>query len=211
MEIPFTNALIYSIIPTFLGTLFTLYISEKVKGRVKNSFDNKLENQKKEHNLELSQFQAEINSLKSKENYKFTKLHEKRFDIMEVTYKLINEVSIRLNDYVNPVKNLGEKNFLENDNFLQQELLSKHSEFSTYFSNHKYYFDSETKNLIDSYFTEVREVYEMYYEKHFYGQLDEKPDRAMMIKAAKAHKNIELKISPIKQNIEKRFAEILEN
>lgn len=212
MEISLINALIYSIVPTFLGTLFTLYITEKVKGKVKNSFDTKLENQKKEHNLELSQFQAEINFLKSKENYKFTKLHEKRFEIMEVTYKLINAVLIVLHKYVSPLKMLEPgKTFLENDNVLQEEFSKKHSEFTIYYNNNRYYFDSSTKTIIDSYLNEVREIYNMYSEKHMYGQMDEKPDREIMIRATQAFKNIELKIYPVKENIEKRFAEILEN
>ncbi|MDR2237818.1 MAG: hypothetical protein LBE92_16975 [Chryseobacterium sp.] len=41
-------------------------------------------------------------------------------------------------------------------------------------------------------------------------QMGEKPDREMMRKASQAFKNIEIKINPIKLNIEEKFAEILE-
>ena len=70
-----------SIIPV----LIALYLTEKVKGNVKNSFDKKLEDLKNRHSLEISKFQTELNSLKAKENFKFTKLHEKRLIVLEKT------------------------------------------------------------------------------------------------------------------------------
>lgn len=83
--------LLYSILPTTLGTLITLYLTEKIKSNVKSTFDEKLEQLKKDHSIESANFQAEINSLKSKENFKFTKLLEKRFSILEDSYKLLNK------------------------------------------------------------------------------------------------------------------------
>lgn len=61
----------------FLGisSLFTLYITERIKNKIKNSFDVKLEEVKMINSKELSQFQTELNHLK------FTKLHEKRFEV----------------------------------------------------------------------------------------------------------------------------------
>jgi hypothetical protein len=73
------KALIYSAIPT----LFTLFLTEKIKGKIKSSFDEKLETIKKEHSLEITKFQTELNFLKLRENFKFTKLHEKRLDVLE--------------------------------------------------------------------------------------------------------------------------------
>lgn len=49
-----------------IPTLITLYITEKVKGSIKNSFDKKLEQIKKEHTLEVSRFQTDLSSLKAK-------------------------------------------------------------------------------------------------------------------------------------------------
>ena len=44
------KVLIYSLIPT----LFTLFLTEKIKGKIKSSFDEKLETIKKEHSLEIT-------------------------------------------------------------------------------------------------------------------------------------------------------------
>ena len=60
MEITLIKALLYSIIPTLIGTLFTLYFTEKVRGKVKIGFDKKLEEVKKEHSMELSKFKPKL-------------------------------------------------------------------------------------------------------------------------------------------------------
>ncbi len=211
MDIDISQILNYSILPTLITSLLTLYLNEKIKGKIKNNFDSKLEKMKKQHNVELSEFQAEINALKLKENYKFTKLHEKRLEIMEKTYKLINEVLNELHKYVNPLKIIPpEKTFLENDNDLQKSFLEKHWEFTEHYINNRFYYDSDTKILIDNYLSDVRDAYDLYNEKHSLGQMGEKPDREMMRNASLAFNNIGKKISPIKLKIEKRFSEILE-
>lgn len=211
MDTTISQILSYSILPTVVTSFFTLYLTEKVKGKVKSNFDSKLEKLKNSHNLELSKFQAEINSLKTRENFKFTRLHEKRLEIMEITYKQINEVLIELHRYVTPLKMREQgKSFLENDNVLQKNFLDKHSYFKKYFTNNRFYFDRETKILIDNYLKDVGETYDLYNEKHSYNQMGEKPDREILKKASQAFKNIELKIIPIKENIESKFSEILE-
>ena len=131
---------------------------------------------------------------------------------MESTYQLINEVLNILHRYVNPIKMIENgKNFLENENFLQKEFLRKHADFTLYYNNNRYYFDSATKIIIDNFLDEIRAIYDSYSEKHFYEQMNERPDREIMMKAAQAFKNIELKIKPVKEDIESKFAEILEN
>lgn len=66
------KALAYSLVPT----LVTLFLTEKIKAKIKGSVDEKIENIKKEHSLEISKFQTDLNFLKTRENFKFTKLHE---------------------------------------------------------------------------------------------------------------------------------------
>lgn len=71
--------LIVLFICSLIPTIITLLITEKVKGSIKNSFDQKLESLKKKHAIEISKVESELNALKIKENFKFTKLHEKYF------------------------------------------------------------------------------------------------------------------------------------
>ena len=79
-----------------------------------------------------------------------------------------------------------------------------------YNTNNRFYYDSDTKILIDNYLSDVRDAYDLYNEKHSLGQMGEKPDREMMRNASLAFNNIGKKISPIKLKIEERFSEILE-
>lgn len=211
MDLNISQILNYSVIPTLITSLLTLYLNETIKAKIKSNFDSKIEKLKNEYSIELSQFQAEISALKAKENFKFTKLHEKRLEIIEITYKLINEVLIELNQYVIPLKAIPNgKTFLDNDNDLQNSFLKKHWEFTNHYTNNRFYYDLETKKLIDDYLSNVREAYDSYNEKHMLTQMGERPDREMNKKASQAFKNIEIKINPIKLNIEEKFAEILE-
>ncbi|MGR3856004.1 hypothetical protein [Chryseobacterium indologenes] len=131
MDLYISQILNYSVIPTLITSLLTLYLNETIKAKIKSNFDSKIEKLKNEHSIELSQFQAEISALKAKENFKFTKLHEKRLEIIEITYKLINEVLIELNQYVIPLKAIPNgKTFLDNDNDLQNPCCAKSPDFA---------------------------------------------------------------------------------
>lgn len=85
MENLLTNLLSYSIVPT----LITLIITKITEGRIQSSFERKLESTKKEHSLDIAKFQSELDSLKAKENFKFTKLHVERFKVLKETYALL--------------------------------------------------------------------------------------------------------------------------
>ena len=207
----FSQVLQILIMPSAIAALVTYFLTEYIKNSVKNDFDEKLEKLKKEHNIEISKFQTELNSLKTKENFKFTKLHEKRFEILEKSYMLINEVLNEFYIYSNPMKFIpAGKEFLKYEDELQESFLKKHSEFSIYYVNNRIYFDDDTKTLINNYLTDLREAYDLYNKKHFFQILGEKVDRETMFEALQAFKNIESKINPIKLDIEKRFSEILE-
>ena len=211
MEITLIQALLYSIIPTSVGTLLTLYFTEKVKGKVKIGFDKKLQEIKKEHNIELSKFQAEINALKSKENFKFTKLHEKRFSVLEKIYKLLNKTLAELNFYISPVKSTPNgMTFDENEDNLQLNFTNAHNEFALFYSDSKIYLDKNITSLIDNYLNEIGQVYNDYSQNHFLRKLGDRPDPKIHMTAYTAYKKIPEKIMPIKKQIEESFRELLE-
>jgi hypothetical protein len=100
---------------TLISTLITLWLNEKVRGSVQASFNKSLEEVKKEHSKEIAQFQIELNHLKSKENFKFTKLHEKRFEVLQKTYKYVNENIVFLGRLVSIYKEIPD-NVSEEEN-----------------------------------------------------------------------------------------------
>jgi hypothetical protein len=201
------KALIYSAIPT----LFTLFLTEKIKGKIKSSFDEKLETIKKEHSLEITKFQTELNFLKLRENFKFTKLHEKRLDVLEYIYKYLNSSQNHLRSYVVPLKQLAEGTpFDQNEDLLNENFRNAHNKFVEYYSDNKIYLDEEIEKLIDEFLDESLTIYNDYSENYFLKKHGDNFNQESFLKSAVAYKKIPEKIVPIKKKIELKFKEMLE-
>ena len=203
--------LTYSVVTTFVGSLITLYMTEKVKGKVKDSFDTKLEELKRDHSIEITRFQTEINSLKTKENFKFTKLHEKRFLVLEESYKLLNKTVSKINQYISPIKSIPENiTTTQNEDNHQLEFLEAHKNFTNHFVDNRIYFNQELEALVESYISEIREIYDDYFQNHFLTKMETQPDREIRMKAFSAYKKVSEKLLPIKKEIEKNVRNLLE-
>lgn len=210
MEIDSISIVIF--VSSLIPTLITLYLTEKVKGNIKNSFDMKLEIVKRDHFLEISKFQTELNFFKTKENFKFTKLHEKRLEVLEKTYKLLNNTLNALNFYVTPLKQIAPgTTFEENEDKLLENFADAQNDFVIYYSDNKIYFGEEIEELIDSYISETIDVFNDYNQKYFMKKLGNKFDEESYRKASHAYKKIPEKIIPIKKEIENKFKALLEN
>jgi len=203
--------LTYSVVTKFVGSLITLYMTEKVKGKVKDSFDTKLEELKRDHSIEITRFQTEINSLKTKENFKFTKLHEKRFLVLEESYKLLNKTVSKINQYISPIKSIPENiTTTQNEDNHQLEFLEAHKNFTNHFVDNRIYFNQELEALVESYISEIREIYDDYFQNHFLTKMETQPDREIRMKAFSAYKKVSEKLLPIKKEIEKNVRNLLE-
>lgn len=190
----FINILTYSIVPTIVA----LYVTEKVKGSIKNTFNKKLEDVKKEHSIEIANFQTELNSLKTKENFKFTKLHEKKLEVLEKTYQYINESSESLMVYVSPLK-FGIKGgtSAEVEKMLIDDCSKAFDEFTIYFKRNLIYFDVEIVKLLENFFKEAIIIFASYDRNK---SLDDK---------SFSLKEINNNLVPIKKEIEIKFRELL--
>lgn len=207
----------------FLGlpALFTLYLTERVKANVKNTFDKKLEDIKKEnakeieeikkeHSKEISQFQTELNHLKSKENFKFTKLHEKRFEVLQESYKYLNKTLMQLGVYINPLKIVPlDKTPEEHNDSLNEQYTSAHNNFLEYFNHNKIFFSKDIEQLLDSYFMTSRDIYNEYFQNEFLNRKGVSVEREVFMSAATAYKKIPELIEPIKTQIEIKYRELL--
>lgn len=174
--------------------LLTLYLNERVKGSVKNSFDKKLEQLKKEHSKELSHFQTELNYLKTKENFKFTKLHEKRFEVLEKTYYYINETSQLLKFYVFPLKGTLEGKTKE---MLSEDFVNSIDQFEMHFKYNSIYFDETIEKLLKDFFNQSVLIFATY------GKNESVDDNLHSIKEFNNN------LAPIKKQIEIKFRELL--
>jgi hypothetical protein len=190
--------------------LLTLYLNERVKGSVKNSFDERLEQLKKVHSKELSHFQTELNYLKTKENFKFTKLHEKRFEVLQESYTYLNKTLIQLGVYINPVKIVPfGKTSQEHNDLLNEQYTTAHNNFLKYFNDNKIFFDKDIEQLLDSYFMTSRDVYNEYFKNEFLNREGNSFDKEVYMSAATAYKKIPELIEPLKKQIEIKFRELL--
>lgn len=198
------------LIASSISTIIALFITERVKGSVKNYFDQKLESIKKDHAIEIHRFESELNALKAKENFKFTKLHEKRMEVLELSYKHLNDAFHNLNKLVAPFKQISsDTTFEKNEKMLLENFNKSQMKFARYYSDNKIYFNEELEKLIDSYNQQTIFIYADYSQNIDMKQLGV-VDNNITFKAVTAYKRIPDKIIPIKKEIEKKFKEVLE-
>ncbi|MFW0737079.1 hypothetical protein [Flavobacterium sp. T12S277] len=191
-------------------TLITLWLNEKVKGSVQNSFSKKLEEVKKEHSKELSQFQSELNYLKSKESFKFTKLHEKRFEVMAKTYKYLNDALFKLRIYVSPLKGaLNNETNVETNHKQFTDYTEADKKLYEYYSFNKIYFNDEIEELLEKYFTSSLDILNQYVKNEFVNRDGVLFDSKVYMSAATAYKKIPELIEPIQLEIKNKFRELL--
>lgn len=194
----YSNGLII-FISALIPTLITLWLNERVKGSVKNSFDEK-----------LAQFKIELNHLKTKENFKFTKLHEKRLVVLEKTYHFIYESLELLKDYVQPFKFIPEgTTFEEGERILSAKFTDKHLEFHKYFNYNIIYFDDSIENLLNSYFDQMAEIYITYDTDQSNLTENPQPEQGISLNSKQAHTLIHEKLKPLKRQIEINFRKLL--
>ena len=196
----------------FLGisSLFTLYITERIKNKIKNSFDIKLEEVKMINSKEISQFQSELNHLKSKENFKFTKLHEKRFEVMAETYKYLTDALFKLRIYVSPLKGVPTDKTSEEINDKQfTAYTDADKKLYEYYSFNKIYFNDELEELFEKYFNSSLDILNQYVKNEFVNREGAVFNNKVYMTAATAYKKIPELIEPIQLEIKNKFRELL--
>lgn len=191
-------------------TLITLWLNERIKGSVQNTFNKQLEEIKKEHSKELSQFQLELNYLKSKESFKFTKLHEKRFEVMAETYKYLTDVLIKLRLYVAPLKSGLNDETAEEINHKQScDYHDAHNKFHEYYSFNKIYFNDEIEELLEKYLASSLEISNQHFQKEYLAREGRILNTKVYISDATAYEKVRELIEPIQWEIKNKFRELL--
>lgn len=204
-----------------IPTLITLWLNERVKSSVKNSFDKKLEEiknknsreieeLKKEYSKEISQFQTELNHLKAKENFKFTKLHEKRFEVMAETYKCLTEALFMLRIYVAPLKAPHpEKTVEESSHMHFMDYMAAERKLYEYYNFNKIYFNAEIEELLEKYITSSTEIFNQYAKNDIVNQKGFLFNAEVYRSSENAYKKIPELIEPIQLEIKNKVREIL--
>lgn len=200
----------------YLGGIFKLIglpaaISIGVGAYLKLKFDAKLEKVKSKNSKKLASFQADLDYIKTKQNFKFTKLHEIRLEVIQKTYFLLNEYLNLLKDYVKPVKvTTLERTIEENERYLSEQCVEKHNELVDYFSYNLIYFDDNIVNLIDRYTINSQSIFETFLKSHKLRMNGETPDEQMEESSRNVYTQIPILLYPLKEAIEIKFRELLE-
>ena len=193
-----------------IPTLITLWLNERVKGSVQNSFNTKLEELKKEHSKELSQFQTELNHLKTKENFKFTKFHEKRFEVMAETYKRLTKALFKLRIYVAPLKAPHpEKSVEESSHMHFMDYMKAERKLYEYYNFNKIYFNIEIEELIERYIISSTEIFNQYAKNEIVNQKGFFFNAEVYRSSENAYKKIPELIEPIQLEIKNKVRELL--
>lgn len=154
----------------------------------------------------LEEFKSTLNLL----NTKFTKLHEKRFIVIEQMYSRVVDLQIAMLKLTNPVK-------ITIDHEAEMEKLIIDSNecfqnFSSFFEKNKIYFNDITCGLMEEILKTVHEAIWDFNEHRMYKQLE--VDDKQIIKEArqnmiKAYNSMKDELPKLRQNLEKDFRQIL--
>lgn len=205
MENLLTNILSSSIV----SALIVLIITKITEGRIQSTFDKKLESIKKEHTLEIAKFQSELDSLKAKENFKFTKLHEERFKVLKKTYALLNKNRNDLGLYVAEKKLISNNTtFEKNEERLHMNFISSNEEFVKYIDDNLIFFSENLESMLAHFLDESFQISIDYNPNHPVNKLLFS-NREVKKDAVSAYKRLIDNIQPIMIAIKKEFRELL--
>jgi len=99
-----TSAAVSVVLSGALVWLTKSWISERLKNSIKNEYDQKLETHKAQlkaqSEVEIERLRSQLSISAMEHEVRFSRLHEKRAEVIAETYSLLKELYIRLGDYV---------------------------------------------------------------------------------------------------------------
>lgn len=186
-------AIIISVVSLFLN----LWLNERIKASVNHHFKK-----------EISKFEKEIEVLKSKETFKFTKLHEKRLEVLEKTYSLLNSYYSSLNKFLIPFKVYNSEEISDPNKKDYEEYVKAYENFNDYYLQKKIYYDVDLEKQIETFIKDSHKMTLQYTKYIFYDKVDMNEEER--INAMTSYKEVPKQILPLKEKLEERFREILE-
>lgn len=159
-----TSVTVSVILVAALGWLTRSWISERLKNAIKHEYDEKLETHKSQlkaqSDVELEKLRADLSIAAAERQFKFTKLHERRAEVIAETYALLQEVHSRLGDYVKVIETAGD---VPKDQ-RRQAVPDAHKQFIAYYLKKKIFLPKVAVEKIDAINMEsVRAFNEFFY------------------------------------------------
>ena len=141
-----------SVSVALLGLLVWLtksWISERLKHAIKAEYDEKLETHKaqlKAHSdVELERLRSQLNITATEHEVRFSRLHEKRAEIIAETYSLLKKLFFRLGDYVKIFEPAGDASKEER----RVAFADAHKNYRTYYVTKLIFFPKKTATKLE--------------------------------------------------------------
>lgn len=186
------------------GIIVGFIFNGLLKERWKSILAKENEKLKNEFSKELTALQSTLTSQREKDSFKFSKFHEKKFEVYEELYGFLNKYLHDLTIFCNPYSyTRGDKKAEEFKDSAFEQLLNSQKEFLVYFDNKKIYLHETLIQKI----TDFLEIAEDRLESNaliiFFEKLESKTKNEIFDKALNAYEEIYIKLIPIKIEIEK--------
>ncbi|MFC3674552.1 hypothetical protein [Ferrovibrio xuzhouensis] len=133
----------------FIVWVTRLWLSERIKQSIKNEYDQKLETYKAElrakSEIELERLRAQLSILSTEHEVRFSRLHQKRAEVIAETYASLKDVFFRLAEYVKKIEMSGEEPRQER----YRKLVESHEKFRAAYSLNLIFFPKSTADKLD--------------------------------------------------------------
>jgi hypothetical protein len=103
-----TSAAVSTVLAAALVWLSRLWISERLKSAIKSEYEQKLETHKAQlkaqSDIEIERLRSQLSIAATEHQVRFSRLHEKRAEVVAETYKLLLDLHQRLANYVSIIE-----------------------------------------------------------------------------------------------------------
>lgn len=145
----FVSVITSAAVTAALVWLVKSWISERLKNAIKSEYDQKLETHKAQlkaqSDVEIERLRSQLNITGLEHGVRFSKLHEKRAEVIAETYALLKVVSFRLGDFVKIFESAGDSSREERRNAAAKA----HEEFRSYYTAKLIFFPSATASKLE--------------------------------------------------------------
>lgn len=115
-----------AIITSILAWVFRSWISERLKNAIKSEYDIRLETHKaalkNQYDIEAERLRSQLNIIAIEHEVKFSRLHDKRAEIIADLYSLLVKAHWDAGSFSSPIEMGGEPSKLEKYNLSQKSL-----------------------------------------------------------------------------------------
>lgn len=143
------SAGVSAVVSAALVWLAKSWISERLKNAIKSEYDQKLETHKAQlkaqSDVEIERLRSQLNITGLEHGVRFSKLHEKRAEVIAETYALLKELSFRVGDLVKIFELAGDSSRDERRNAAAKA----HENFHSYYTAKLIFFPRATASKLE--------------------------------------------------------------